>query len=234
MPHGLHHLLRAGRAYIEADYQTRRKILEEHRSWAQGLLYYLANDPEVPESFRREIGQWGLAKDEFTDTGHWPHQLYIRDARRMLGEYVLTQDDLLKNTTKYDSIGMAAYNVDIREVQWIAKTVTRFPKADKEVLMEGYLSMPVDPWEIPYRSLLPKWSECSNLLVPLAISASHVANASFRMEPQYMIAGQSAGVAAALAARSDVDVHLVNIRLLQKRLREQKQVLTLAEAIPSN
>jgi hypothetical protein len=227
-------LLGAGKAYIEADYETRKKILEEHRSWAHGLLYYLANDPEVPESFRREIGQWGLAKDEFTDTGHWPQQLYIRDSRRMLGEYVLTQDDLQKNITKYDSIGMAAYNVDIREVQWIAKTVTRFPKAVKEVLMEGYLSMPIEPWEIPYRSLLPKWSECSNLLVPLAISASHVANASFRMEPQYMITGQSAGVAAALAARSDVAVHLVDIRLLQKRLRQQKQVLTLAEAVPSN
>jgi hypothetical protein len=227
-------LLGAGLPYIEADFQTRARILEEHRSWAQGLLYFLANDPVVPERFRNDIAQWGLARDEFTDTGHWPHQLYIREARRMLGEYVLTQDDLVKNTKKYDSVGMAAYNVDIREVQWIAKTITRFPRVNQEVLMEGYLSMPVEPYEIPYRSLLPKWSECRNLLVPVAISASHVANASFRMEPQYMITGQSAGVAAALAARAGIPVHQVDIRMLQQRLRQAQQILTLAEALPSN
>jgi hypothetical protein len=227
-------LLGAGLAYIEADFDTRRKILEEHRSWAHGLLYFLGNDPVVPADFRREIAQWGLAKDEFQDTGHWPHQLYIREARRMLGEYVLTQHDLTTGSKKYDSIGMAAYNVDIREVQWIAKTVTRFPNVNKEVLMEGYLSMPVEPYEIPYRSLLPKWGECSNLIVPVAISSSHVANASFRMEPQYMIAGQSAGIAAAIAARSDTAPHHVDVRLLQKRLREARQVLTLSEAIASN
>jgi hypothetical protein len=227
-------VLGAGLPYIEADFDTRKKILEEHRSWAHGLLYFLANEPDVPEDFRREIGQWGLAKDEFEDTGHWPHQLYIREARRMLGEYILTQHDLTSNLKKYDSIGMAAYNVDVREVQWIAKTVTRFPQVNKEVLMEGYLSMPVEPYEIPYRSLLPKWSECTNLLVPVAISASHVANASFRMEPQYMIAGQSAGVAAAIAAHSDVPVHHVDIRALQQRLRQGRQILTLSEALSSN
>ena len=228
-------LLGAGLPYLEADFDTRKKILEEHRSWAHGLLYFLANDPVVPEKFRREIAQWGLAKDEFQDTGHWPHQLYIRDARRMIGEYVLTQHDLTgANAKKYDSIGMAAYNVDVREVQWIAKTVTRFPNANKEVFMEGYLSMPIEPYEIPYRSLLPKWGECTNLLVPVAISASHVANASFRMEPQYMIAGQSAGVAAALAAHSDLPVHHVDIRTLQKRLRQGRQILTVSEALPSN
>jgi hypothetical protein len=227
-------LLGAGLPYIEADFETRAKILEEHRRWAHGLLYFLANDPVVPERFRKEIAQWGLAKDEFVDTGHWPHQLYIREARRMLGEHVLTQHDLVSNTKKYDSIGMAAYNVDIREIQWIAKTVTRFPRVNKEVLMEGYLSMPVEPYEIPYRSLLPKWGECSNLLVPVAISASHVANASFRMEPQYMITGQSAGVAAAMAARSNVPVHHVDVRALQQRLRQARQILTLAEALPTN
>ncbi len=152
----------------------------------------------------------------------------------MVSEYVLTQDDLTANLKKYDSIGMAAYNVDIRKLQWIAKTVTRFPRANKEVLTEGYLSILIEPYEIPYRSLLPKWGECSNLLVSVAISASHVANASFRMEPQYTITCQSAGVAAALASYSDIPVHHVDIRALQKLLRQGRQILTLSEALPSN
>lgn len=225
-------LLGAGLASIEADYATRMKIWEEHRSWAHGLLYFLANEPVVPEPLRREVAQWGLPKDEFSDTGHWPHQLYVREGRRMLGEYVLTQHDLVTRRAKYDSIGMASYNVDIREIQWIAKTVTRFPRVNKEVLMEGYLSMPVEPYQIPYRALLPKFGECSNLLVPLAISASHVAYASFRMEPQFMIAGHSAGVAAAMAAKQNVAVHQVDVQGLQKRLRAAGQILALEEARP--
>lgn len=220
----------AGLEYIEASPARRREIWEEHRSWAHGLLYFLGNDPSVPPALRAEVREYGLAKDEFTGTGHWPHQLYIRDARRMMGEYVLTQHDLTRHTTKYDTIGMAQYNIDIREVQWIARTVYRFPNAAKEVLMEGYVSMPVGPYEIPYRSLLPKFGECSNLLVPVAISSSHVAYASFRMEPQYMIAGHAAGVAAAIAAKEGVPVHRVSITQLQDALRRQKQVLSLSGA----
>jgi hypothetical protein len=219
----------AGLEYIEATPARRREIWEEHRSWAHGLLYFLGNDPAVPESLRAQVRQYGLPKDEFLDTGHWPHQLYIRDARRMMGEYVLTQHDLMRNTTKYDSIGMAQYNIDIREVQWIAHTVYRFPNVAKEALMEGYVSMHVEPYEIPYRALLPRFDECSNLLVPVAISSSHVAYSSFRMEPQYMIAGHAAGLAAALAVREGVDVHRVNLADLQRALRNQKQVLSLSD-----
>ena len=225
-------LLGAGLAYIEADYETRQKIWEEHRSWAHGLLYLLAHDEAAPEPLRTQVAQWGLPKDEFVDTGHWPHQLYIREARRMQGEYILTQHDLQTNRTKYDSVGMASYNVDIREIQWVAKTVTRFPLVGLEVLMEGYLSMPVEPYEIPYRSLLPRYSECSNLLVPVALSASHVAYASFRMEPQYMIVGQSAGVAAAMAVKQGVAVHRIDIPALQARLKTLKQVLAIEDALP--
>lgn len=179
----------------------------------------------MPDDLRAEMSQWGLPKDEFPDTDHWPHQLYVRDARRMIGEYVLTEHDLEENRTKHDSIGMGGYNIDIREIQWIAKTVWRFPNASPEVLMEGYLSKPVEPYEIPYRSLLPRRHECSNLLVAVCISSSHVAYASFRMEPQYMIAGHAAGVAAALAIERAVDLHHVPIRELQRILTAQKQII---------
>jgi hypothetical protein len=214
-------------SYPEAGHAERERIWNEHLTWAQGLLYFLGHDAGVPERIRQEMLRWGLAKDEFPDTGHWPHQLYVRDARRMLGEFVLTQHDLQEHRGKYDSIGMGAYNIDIREVQWIAHKVYRFPKVADEVLMEGYLSMPVDPYEIPYRALLPRQDECSNLLVAVCISASHVAYGSFRMESQYMIAGQAAGAAAALAVEGKVPVHQVDVPELQRRLAAQKQILHL-------
>ena len=216
----------ASRAYPDASYARRKEIWDEHRTWAQGLLHYVQNDPEVPARIQEEARRWGLARDEFTDNGHWPHQLYVREARRMLGEYVLTQHDLQRSRRKYDSIGMGGYNIDIREVQWVAYTVFRFPKAIEEVLMEGYVSQPVEPYEIPYRSLLPQQHQAENLLVTSGISASAVAYASFRMEPQYMIAGHSAGVAAAAAVRGASTVHQVDLVALQRRLREQKQILS--------
>ena len=175
------------------------------------------------------MGRWGLPRDEFVDTGHWPHQLYIREARRMWGEYILTQHDLETRRRKYDSIGMGGYNIDVREVQWISFRVFRFPEVHKEVLMEGYVSMPVEPYEIPYRSLLPRQHECENLLVTSCISASQVAYASFRMEPQYMIAGHSAGVAAAMTVRDGVPVHRVDMVKLQRSLRKQGQILSIEE-----
>jgi len=145
----------------------------------------------------------------------------------MLGEYVLTQHDLQTRRSKYDSIGMGGYNIDIREVEWVAFNVFRFPNVQREVLMEGYVSMPVDPYEIPYRSLLPRQNESSNLLVTSCISASQIAYASFRMEPQYMIVGQSAGVAAALAVHENTPVHEINLKDLQQRLRAKGQILSL-------
>jgi hypothetical protein len=215
--------------YPEADYAERCRIWNEHLRWAQGLLYYLGHEPSVPQPVRDEMNQWGLTKDEFVDTGHWPHQLYVRDARRMRGEFVLTQHDLQEHRSKHDSIGMGGYNIDIREIQWIAKRVFRFPNIADEVLMEGYLSMPVEPWEIPYRSLLPRFDECSNLLVPVCLSASHVAYMSFRMEPQYMIAGHAAGIAAAMAVAGGVDVHAIDVNQLQRTLSAQKQILHTGE-----
>ena len=222
-------LLSASWEYPEADYPRRREIWEEHLAWTKGLLYFLANDERVPGYLREEMQGWGLAKDEFVDTGHWPHQLYIREARRMLGVYIMTQHDLQEKRSKYDSIGMGGYNMDVREVQWVAKTVYRFPVPRKEVLMEGYITVNVDPYQIPYRSLLPLQGECENLLVTSCVSASHMAYSSIRMEPQYMILGQSAGVAAAIAVKEGFLVHAVPIERLQRRLRSHGQILSLAE-----
>ena len=221
-------LLGASWEYPEASYGRRKQIWDEHLSWAQGLLYFLGNDPSVPERIRRAALTWGLPKDEFTDTGHWPHQLYIREGRRMLGEYFLTQHDLQEYREKYDSVGMAGYNIDIREVQWLVHKVYHFPQVMNQVFTEGYLSMPVEPWQIPYRALLPRQAQCSNLLVTATISASTIAYASFRMEANYMMAGESAGVAAALAFRSGRSLHQVDLQELQKELRQRGQILSFS------
>jgi len=213
--------------YPDADYKRRQEIWDEHLSYTKGLFYFLGHDPAVPEEIRDEMSRWGLPKDEFIDTDHWPHQLYIREGRRMLGEYVMTQHDLQTKRKKYDTIGMGGYNMDVREVQWIAKEIYWFPLPKRMVLMEGYFSHPVEPYEIPYRCLLPPQAECNNLLVTSCVSASHMAYSSLRMEPQYMIMGQSAGVAGALAVKSQKPVHLIDIAILQQELRKQKQTLGL-------
>lgn len=218
----------ANQDYPDATPERRAEIAEEHRRWAHGLLYFLQNDPSVPPRVRNLCAPWGLCKDEFADNGGWPHQLYVREARRMLGEYVLTQHDLQQRRRKHDVIGMAGYNIDIREVQWVAVRTFHFPDAQDETFTEGYVSQPVEPWDIPYRAMLPRFSECSNLLVPVCLSASTVAYASFRMEPNYMIAGHSAGTAAALAVRASVPVHNVSLERLQEELRADGQVLRVA------
>jgi hypothetical protein len=222
-------LLGASWEYPEASYARRQQIWEEHLTWAQGLIYFLQNDPAVPEAIRVQANHWGLPKDEFVDTGHWPNQLYVREGRRMQGEYFLTEHDLETLREKYDSIGMAGYNIDIREVEWLAHKVYLFPKVINQVFMEGYLSMPVRPWQIPYRALLPMEEQASNLLVTVCISASTIAYASFRMEPNYMIAGESAGTAAALAVKTKRSVHKIDIAELQSELRANGQILSFAD-----
>lgn len=215
--------------YPEADYRRRQEIWDAHLRFTQGLLYFLGNDSSVPESIREEMKRYGLAKDEFADTGHWPHQLYVREARRMIGEHIMTQADLQTQRRKYDSIGMGGYNIDSMPVQRIPCFIQKFPQPYHVVINEGYLTTPVKPYQIPYRALLPKYQECENLLVPVSLSASHVAYSSIRMEPQYMILGQSAGVAAAMAARDNVAVHHVDQQRLRSQLHERKQILALAE-----
>jgi hypothetical protein len=206
--------------YPDADYTRRQEIWDRHLSYTQGLLFFLTNDPDVPAHIRTEMNRWGLCRDEFTDTGHWPHQLYIREARRMRGEYLMTQADLEDQRTKYDAVALGSYNIDIREVQRVWIWVPHFPNLVGETVNEGYLSVPVKAYEIPYRSLVPKYHECTNLLVSVCVSASHVAYSSIRMEPQYMMLGHAAGLAAALAVKHDIAVQRVNIVELQAKLRE--------------
>jgi hypothetical protein len=205
--------------YPEADYPARARIRRDHVEYTQGFFWFLANDPRVPRPLRDEMQGWGLAKGEFEDGGHWPHQLYVREARRMLGVYVMTQADVTTHRTKEDSVGLGSYNADSHHVQ-------RVPGAGGAALNEGDFQVPVKPYAIPYRSLVPKARECTNLLVPVCMSASHVAYGTIRMEPVYMILGQASGVAAALAVDGGMTVQDVPAARLRERLRAQKAVLS--------
>ncbi len=204
--------------YPEADYATRAKIRQAHVDYVQGFLYFLATDPRVPRALSKEMNEWGLCRDEFTDAAHWPYQLYVREARRMVGEYVVSQRDIQTDLTKPDPIGMGSYNSDSHNVQ-------RRPAADgAAVENEGDMQVPVKPYQIPYRVMLPKRSEATNLLVPVCFSATHVAYSTLRMEPQYMIIGHAAGVAARLAITGNTAVQDVDPKALADRLRSQRAV----------
>jgi hypothetical protein len=208
--------------YPDATYAERDKIWQEHYDYVAGFMYFLANDPSVPQPIRDEMNTWGLAKDEFQDTNNWPRQLYVREGRRMVGDFVMTQADIQTSRTKDDSIGMGSYNSDSHNVQ-------RFMNADGFAENEGDMQVRVKPYEIPYRIMLPKKEQVKNLLVPVTLSASHVTYSTVRMEPQYMILGQAAGVAAAMASKTGTGVHDVDTSALGKRLGELKAVLELPE-----
>jgi hypothetical protein len=209
--------------YPNASYKERARIWRSHHQYQAGLFYFLANDPRTPEPLRKEMQDWGLCKDEFQDTDHWPNQLYIREARRMVGEYVVVQKDVQDNLTKPDAIGMGSYNSDSHNVE-------RIVDAAGFVRNEGDMQVPVKPYQIPYRVMLPKLRQATNLLVPVAFSASHVAYSSLRMEPQYMIIGQAAGVAAKLAIESGKPVQNIDTQALTARLKAEGAVL---EYVPS-
>ena len=203
--------------YPDADYAARAKILQAHKDYAAGLFYFLANDPKAPEALRNEMNRWALCKDEFTDSGNWPHQLYIREARRMVGEYVAVQKDLQTELTKPDPIGMGSYNSDSHNIQRIVDQAG-FARN------EGDMQVAVTPYQIPFRVMLPKRDQVRNLLVPVCFSASHVAYSSMRMEPQYMIMGQAAGVAARMAIGRNVAVQQVNGAALTAELKKRGAV----------
>lgn len=205
--------------YPEASYERRREILDEHRTYQQGYCYFLANDPRVPEDVRDWYGQWGLAKDEFTDNGHWPHQIYVREARRMVGDLVVNQNHLTGKTPTPRPIGMGSYNMDSHNVQ-------RYVDADGYVRNEGDVQVnPGAAYPIDYGAIMPKRAECENLLAVCAVSSSHIAYGSIRMEPVFMVLGQSAATAASLAIDAGIPVQDIEYPVLRERLLKDGQVL---------
>lgn len=214
--------------YPEAGPARREQIRRHHLDYTKDFLYFMATDSDVPAGVRKGLSEWGLPADDFPDTGGLPHQLYVREARRMVGEHVLTQHDLLPTPVRqYDTVAMASYHIDIREVQRVWLEVYEHPDPIPMVANEGYLSVRVRPYQIPYRCLVPRFRDCTNLVVPVCVSASHVAFASVRMEPQYEMLGHVAGVAGTLALRDNVPVQRVDIGELQRRLVDDGQVLAL-------
>ena len=208
--------------YPEASYERRRAITREHEAYQQGWLYFVANDPRVPKDVQDEMRRWGLARDEFQDNGHWPHQLYVREARRMMGGYVMTENDLLKKRPTPDSVGMGSYGIDSHNVQ-------RYITPEGYVQNEGDIGVPTaGPYQIAYGSLVPKPGQAENLLVPVCVSSSHIAFGSIRMEPVFMILGQSAATAAAMAIDDRVPVQAVRYAALRARLLADGQVLEYA------
>jgi len=205
--------------YPEATYERRREIIREHETYQKGWLYFIANDPRVPKEVQTVMQRWGLPKDEFTDNGHWSHQLYIREARRMIGSFVMTENELLKKKPTPDSVGMGSYTIDSHNVQ-------RYITPEGHVQNEGDIGTPLSaPYEIAYGALVPKRGEADNLLVPVCVSSSHMAFGSIRMEPVFMILGQSAATAAAMAIDAGQAVQEVPYAKLRERLLADGQIL---------
>ena len=210
----------ASHAWPEATYAQREKIAREHEEYHRGLLHFLATDPRVPEKVRRDMRRFGLPKDEFTDNGGWPHQIYVREARRMVGDFVMTENHTFGRRSAPKSIGLGSYGTDVHEIRRIVK--------DGVVAREGKIAAGRDgapPYAVGYDAIVPKRAECANLLVPFAMSCSHVAFASIRMEPVFMVTSQSAATAACQAIDDGKPVQEVDYAKLKTRLLADKQVL---------
>ena len=204
--------------YPEATYKRREEIIKEHETYQKGLLYFTANDPRVPLEIRKEMQQWGLSKDEFKDNGNWPHQIYVREARRMIGQAILTENEITGKNKVVHPIAMGSYNMDSHNTQ-------RYIKPDGFVENEGDIEVQIPPYQVDLGSILPKKQECKNLLVPVALSSSHIAYGSIRMEPVFMILGQSAGAVAALSLENNQDLSELNYDKIRAKLIEEGQVL---------
>ncbi|MGN0190888.1 MAG: FAD-dependent oxidoreductase [Candidatus Cryptobacteroides sp.] len=212
----------ASTGYADADWGRRDSMALAHRRYAEGMLWFLSSDTRVPPAIREEMSRWGYPEDEFCDNGHFPHQLYVREARRMVGQEVMTQADVDGKAVPAEPVGMGSYAMDCHYVNYVA--------ARDCVLVEGGMFSGVKPYGIGYGAIVPKAEECSNLLVPVCMSASHVAYASLRMEPVYMVLGQSAAAAAVLAFRHRCSVQAVSYPELKTILEQCGQILQYSKA----
>jgi hypothetical protein len=204
--------------YADGSYAERAKIWQAHEDYMRGFLHFLATSPRVPLSLRAEMKSWGLCKDEFTDTGGWPHQLYIREGRRLISSYVMSENNCRASVIIPDPVGLAAYTMDSHNCRRIVR--------DERVENEGDVQVGgFPPYQISYRSIVPQESECENLVVPVCLSASHIAYGSIRMEPVFMVLGQSAAIAAGMALDEKAAVQRINYKRLRPRLLAAGQVL---------
>jgi hypothetical protein len=208
--------------YPDGDYAVRAKIWNDHLNYIQGLLYFLGTSNRVPKHIKGEMQSWGLCKDEFQDTGGWPNQMYVREARRMVGAYVITQADCEHKRVADDSVGMGAYNMDSHNCQRIVEGGVVRNEGDVQVGPRG-------PYPVSYRALVPKKGECENLLVPVCISSSHIAYGSARMEPVFMVLGESAAYAACQAIEKGTAVQDIDYSKLRQKLLAAGQVLEYAK-----
>ncbi|MNI36252.1 FAD dependent oxidoreductase [compost metagenome] len=209
----------ANHQWPEGDYAARERIFQDHVNYDLGMLHFLANDERVPVHIRGEARQWGLPADEFTKTNGWPHQLYIREGRRMIADVVMTEHHCRKYVKSEDSIGLAAYTMDSHNCRRIVLAGRCINEGNVEI-------KPTGPYPISYRAIVPRGEECTNLLVPVCLSSSHIAYGSIRMEPVFMILGQSAATAAALALEAGCSVQEIDYAKLRERLILDGQILS--------
>ncbi|HLN54370.1 MAG TPA: FAD-dependent oxidoreductase [Bacteroidales bacterium] len=205
--------------YPEATYERRKQILREHELYQRGILYYMATHPRVPEKVRIAMNEWGFSKDEFADNNNWPYNIYVRESRRMLGKYVMTENDVLGKREVPQSVGMGSYTMDSHNVQ-------RYVTKEGFVQNEGDIGVAAkNPYRISLGSIMPKKEECSNLIVPVCVSSTHIAFGSIRMEPVFMILGQSAGTLASMAVAGKKSIHDIPYEALKARLLKDGQIL---------
>jgi hypothetical protein len=205
--------------YPDATYERRKEIIGEHTLYQKGLLYFIATDHRIPPAVREEMNRWGLAADEFKDNGNWPYNIYVREARRMSGVYVMTEDDVFGRREVPQSIGMGSYAMDSHNVQ-------RYVTPGGYVQNEGDIGVtPQKPYRIDLGTIMPQRDDCSNLLVPVCVSSSHIAFGSIRMEPVFMILGQSAGTVAAMAVENGKNIYDIPFDEIKSKLVASGQIL---------
>ncbi|SDK18604.1 FAD dependent oxidoreductase [Pedobacter sp. ok626] len=215
--------------YPGAGPKRRKMIWNDHESYTKGLFYFLTTDSGVPEHVRNRMKRLGYARDEFVNNGHFPPVLYVREARRMVGTYFLTQTDVLEKTEKIDAIGVGSFPIDSHDCQRIATPDGGFINEGTIFPDKTRIARRGIPYQIPYGAIVPKKAECTNLLVPVCLSSSHVAFSSLRVEPTWIVLGESAGIAAALALEANVAVQDINVEKLKARLASRHQILTFTK-----